>query len=769
MSASALPSALSNATVLNAPLDPHATLRMLDVGVVVQDQHLRIIYANPKATAMLGLTADEITARTTVDERWDVVDGDGHPVPEHGHPGPRALRTGDVVSGVVLGVRRGDAPDRVWIMVSAVPGRDDSGQVTQVIISFSDVSVAQRTLRSHEAIYQSAFRSMSEGLVIHSMDGTIREANLAAERVLGLTVAQMKGTHPMDPSWRLVRPDGSDVGPDGIPSEITRRTGEPSQAILGVYRPTGELAWLDVRADPVTETGERGMAGVLATFTDITAERDARLALETSRTQIQRVLDGVPGVVYQLLYPPGEIMGRFTYAAGRIEEVTGLDAEAVRRDPNLLFSLFDEDARLRVRHAIESARRTGTNFEQVISFRPVRGDQRWVRTFGVPEETPAGVLYTGVILDVTHEQQMADALRRRQRREAMGDMAGGVAHNFNNMLAVILPNVQLAREEAPPGIAQHLADAEKAAVNAADLVRRMLALGRGDGADTTAVVDLVPIVREALHICRQTFDRSIEITDELRVAQALVRGSESTMQQVVLNLLLNARDAMQGLPRATLLVRLARGDRDMVQFVVTDTGTGMSRETQERIGEPFFTTKPPGRGTGLGLASAFHSIAESGGTWQVHSVEGEGTTLTVTLPQVSGVPVMSAPVVAASTPRWSGAVLVIDDERMVRTALVRQLSRTGLDSTQAEDAESALRLLAQGIPNLRLILLDLSMPGMSGVDALPLLQKAAPGVPVIALSGHIPDDAPLQGAAAVLQKPLGLADLLSALRAVLGD
>ena len=742
---------------------------MLDVGVVVQDRHLRITYANPKATAMLGLTADEITARTTVDERWDVVDGAGHPVPEDGHPGPHALRTGEAVTGVVLGVRRGDAPDRVWIMVSAVPDKDESGKVTQVVISFSDVSVAQRTLRSHEAIYQSAFRSMSEGLVLHSMDGTIREANLAAERVLGLTLAQMKGTHPMETSWRLVRDDGSDVGPDSIPSEITRRTGEPSQAILGVYRPTGELAWLDVRADPVKETGERGMAGVLATFTDITAEREARLALEASRTQIQRVLDGVPGVVYQFLYPPGEMMGLFTYAAGRIEEVTGLDAAEVRRNPDLLFALLDEDALLRVRHAIESARRTGANFEQVISFRHVRGDQRWVRTFGVPEETPAGVLYTGVILDVTHEQQMADALRRRQRREAMGDMAGGVAHNFNNMLAVILPNVQLAREEAPPGIAQHLADAEKAAVNAADLVRRMLALGRGDGADTTAVVDLVPIVREALHICRQTFDRSIEITDELRVAEAFVRGSESTMQQVVLNLLLNARDAMQGLPRAKLSVRLARGDRDTVSFVVTDTGTGMSRETQERIGEPFFTTKPPGRGTGLGLASAFHSIAESGGTWQVQSVEGEGTTLTVTLPQVFGVLPVPAPAVAASTPRWSGAVLVIDDERMVRTALVRQLARTGLDATQAEDAEAALRLLGDGIPNLRLILLDLSMPGMSGIDALPLLGKAAPGVPVIALSGHIPDDAQLQGAAAVLQKPLGLADLLSALRAVLGD
>jgi PAS domain S-box-containing protein len=186
-------------------MDFHALLHALDIGVVVQDRQLRIVYANPKATSLLGISADEITTRTTADERWDVITPEGTPVHADGHPGPRALRSGEPVTDVVLGVRRFNDSKRVWILVSAMPHHDASGAVDRVVISFSDVSQAQRSLREHEAMYQSVFRSMSEGLVIHNMDGTIRAANAAAERVLGLTVEQMTGRSPMDPRWRLVR------------------------------------------------------------------------------------------------------------------------------------------------------------------------------------------------------------------------------------------------------------------------------------------------------------------------------------------------------------------------------------------------------------------------------------------------------------------------------------------------------------------------------------------------------------------------------------
>jgi two-component system, cell cycle sensor histidine kinase and response regulator CckA len=280
-------------------------------------------------------------------------------------------------------------------------------------------------------------------------------------------------------------------------------------------------------------------------------------------------------------------------------------------------------------------------------------------------------------------------------------------------------------------------------------------------------VDLVPIVREALHICRQTFDRGITIADDIQLTTAYVRGSASIMQQVVLNLLLNARDAMQGVARAELTVRLGSSADQQVMLSVSDTGAGMSPETLRRIGEPFYTTKPPGSGTGLGLASAFHSIDEAGGNWRVESQQGRGTTFTILLPMQTEI---RTPV---ATPRpanavLEGSILIVDDEPMVRAVLARQMTHAGMRAEQAEGATKALEMLRSGaIADLRAILLDLSMPGVSGEEALPLLRAAAPGVPVIALSGHVPEDMNLPGAAAVLQKPLGQRDLVDAVQRAL--
>ena len=743
-----------------------AVLEALDVGVVVQDRDLRIVYANAKATSLLGITTHEITSRTTVDARWDVVGPDGTQVPDDAHPGPRALRTGRAVQGVVLGVRRGDATERVWILVSAVPQFAADGSVERVLISFSDVSIAQRTLRAHEAIYFAVFRSMTEGLVIHNVDGSIRAANASAERVLGLTVEQMTGRHPMDPSWRLTLPDGTPAGSDDIPLEITTRTGTPARAQLGVHRPNGDLAWLDVHASPLHEPGMDTMTGVLATFADVTAERNALEALNANREQLERVFDAIPGVVYQYAHRPNR-EGRLTFAAGRIQEISGLPAADVQRNPQLLFSLIDPAHLDAVWTAIDSEVEALLPFEQVMPFTTAQGELRWGRVYGVPQETPEGVLYTGVILDATREQMMADALRRSQRREALGDMAGGIAHNFNNMLAVILPNVQLARELAREAsdadVAQHLADAERAALSASDLVKRMLALGRVESRDV-AQVDFVPIVREALHICRQTFDRTIAIVDDLAVREAFVRASASSMQQVVLNLLLNARDAMQGTVGPTLAVRLAMSGPATVSLTVTDTGSGMSSETLRRLGEPFYTTKAAGIGTGLGLASAFHSIAEAGGRWRVQSELGRGTTFTIDLPLVDTVTERVALAANEAGAGLYGTVLVIDDEPMVRTVLARQLAHAGMYAEVADGAEAALAMLARGVPGLVLILLDLSMPGVPGEQALPMLRAAAPNVPVVALSGHIPESMVLPGVAAVLQKPLGQRELVEAVR-----
>jgi len=349
-------------------------------------------------------------------------------------------------------------------------------------------------------------------------------------------------------------------------------------------------------------------------------------------------------------------------------------------------------------------------------------------------------------------------------------MAAGIAHNFNNMLAVILPNIQMAREGVDDAMAEPLADAERAARSAADLVRRMLALGRVDLPGAQPQVDLVPITMEALHICRQTFDRGITIEEHLGMDQALVRGSASEIQQVVLNLCLNARDALQGVRNPTLTVSLTADGARAAVLTVRDTGVGMTEETLRRIGEPFFTTKMPGRGTGLGLASAFHTISEAGGTWSVLSTAGSGTTFSVRFPLAIPTPRTPMRAVAPGRAALAGTVLVIDDEPMVRSALARQLTRAGMHAELADGAERGLAVLREArLTNLRAVLLDLSMPGMSGLEALPLIKALAPDVPVVALSGHVPEQVDLSAASAVIGKPVAQQQLEEVLRAVLLD
>lgn len=756
-----------------APLPPVAapdwvrTLHDLDVGVVIQDRYSRIVFANAKANALLGVTADEMARRTTDDVRWDVIFPDGTPLRREDHPGPRALATGEALRGVVIGVRRGDAPDRVWIMVSAVPQRDEQGDVEQVVISFSDVSAAQAALRASEATYDSVFRSMSEGLVIHNPDGTIKAANAAAEQVLGLTVEQLAGRAATDPRWRLAREDDTPLAPGDIPSEMALRTGRPAGPVtLSVHRPDGTRAWLEVRADPLREQGDDTVRGVVATFTDITAARTTQRALEASRTQTQRVLDAVPGIVFQYRHRSEED-SRLVFVAGRIREVLGMKPDEVRENANILFERLSPPQQALLREAIARVIVTRGPFQHEVCFEHVDGGVRWMRLFGVPDAGSDGIFYTGVMLDITAERQMADALRTRQRREAMGDMAAGIAHNFNNMLAVVLPNLQMAQESATGELAELVNDAERAARSAADLVRRMLALGRGDQPEPATHVDLVPIVQEALHICRQTFDRGITIAESIRVPRAMVRAAASDMQQVVLNLCLNARDALAGVRHPQLSVSLEPDGANAVLLTVRDTGSGMSEDTLRRIGEPFFTTKQPGRGTGLGLASAFHTISEAGGSWSVMSNAGGGTTFSVQLPMADLIESASAHPAPVATRSLRGCVLIVDDEPMVRTVLARQVARTGLTTLVAESAEEALQRVQAGVPDLCAVVLDLSMPGMSGEEALPLLKGLAPSVPVIALSGYVPDDASLGLASAVLAKPLGQHQLEAVLRQVL--
>jgi PAS domain S-box-containing protein len=745
-------------------MDSQSVLQALDVAVVIQEPpDGRITYANEKATSLLGLTREEILDRTADDARWSVFDSAGHRVVGVGHPGLRALRDKEPVYGAVLGIDRGDA-ERMWISASAIPELLPDGSVARVIVSFTDITAHQRRIQEQGAIYRTVFASMTEGLAIHAKDGSILAVNQAAERALGLTEDQMSGRAATDPLWRLIREDGSAATGTDIPSERVLSTGETAgPTILGVHRPSGGLTWLSVRADPLLDLADGTMVGAIATFTDVTQAREMQNALETSRAQSQRILEAIPGVVYQYAVDAaGE--AKLTIVGGRTLEVLGITDDPSHIDYDTLVNLLGEAEQEELRRAIISAVEGRRPFLHTTRAELPGLGTRWLRVIGAPESTATGLLYTGVIVDVSAEHKMAEALRLTQRREAMAQMSAGIAHNFNNMLEVILPNVEMARERVEGLEREMLEDAERAAHRAADLVKRMLDIGRSDFAKEDESCDLVPIVREGLHLTRRTLDPTIQLLESVRIAAAPVRGRASTLQQVLLNLLFNARDAVRDVASPQISVELHADGERAVRLTVRDNGHGIPATVLKRLGEPFFTTKPIGEGTGLGLASVIRAVEEAGGSWDVNSTVGQGSAFSLHFPlqiaAAEGVPEREQQ--QSSVP--GGTVIIIDDEELVRDVLCRQVTMAGFAPMPFSSAEQALRSLESAPPSdLRCILLDLSMPGISGTRALPLLHLASPGTPIIVVSGHSIGEHGLGTAAAVLQKPLGFRDLRATL------
>jgi two-component system, cell cycle sensor histidine kinase and response regulator CckA len=614
-----------------------------------------------------------------------------------------------------------------------------------------------------EELYQSAVRAMSEGIVVHAQDGSIEAANPSAEQILGLTLDELTGRAAVDPRFRLVRTDGSPLPQEEIPSEITRRTGKPCRRhLLGVHRPSGELAWLSVNTDPVGPPAGNG-SSVVAVFSDVTAELDAKAELERSRTHLQRVLSAVPGVVYEYARTNAG-QETFRFVSERASELFGVPAETWMSNPELVWARVHKDDRSKLLDAVTRSARDLSRTMVELRIGDEQAGYRWTRIYATPGRTPSGVTWTAVALDVHEQHELEAALFAAQRREATAQLAAGFAHNFNNMLAVILPSLELALRRG--GAPEVLRDAQAAANDAAELVRELLALSRKDRLeDLAATADLAEIARDVVRLCRRIFDRSITLDERIPEGRAWVRGQSSALHQVVLNLCLNARDALSGREKPRLAVELERAEPEQgaTEFVlrVIDNGCGMDDATLARIGEPFFTTKGPARGTGLGLASAFSTVRELGGAIDCLSRRDAGTTFTVRLPALdhTAVKVPSQPPLAeAEPPLRTQRILLVDDEPTVRKVVRSMIELTGRQVVEAADGLTALERAERDGP-FDAVFLDLSLPGLPGAKVLARLRERYPALPVIIVSGYVADDVALDGAAMVLQKPVSLAQL----------
>ncbi len=388
-------------------------------------------------------------------------------------------------------------------------------------------------------------------------------------------------------------------------------------------------------------------------------------------------------------------------------------------------------------------RKDGSETPIEVSFAPVdRDSRRYMVCF---------------IRDISERKNLEDRVQQSQKLEAIGRLAGGVAHDFNNLLTAILGYAELLLHGLPPGdpTREGLEEIKRAAERAASLTQQLLAFGRKQLLQP-AVVDLNALVHETQKMLRRLIPEDIEIRLELDPDTRPVRADPTQTQQVLVNLVLNARDAM---PRGGVIIISTGNDhlsRSEVRrwsdvrpghyavLTVSDTGCGMDPATLARVFEPFFTTKVQGKGTGLGLATAYGIVKQSGGHIEVESEPGQGTTFRVYLPVAEeDVPTVAVPQELTRTPVGTETVLLAEDEAAVRSLLRRTLEQKGYVVLEAANGKEALQLCREHHGPIHVLLTDVVMPHLNGPDLAKQVQLLHPDVRVIFLSGYA-DSAVLQ-------------------------
>ncbi|HEX7452168.1 MAG TPA: ATP-binding protein, partial [Polyangiaceae bacterium] len=437
-------------------------------------------------------------------------------------------------------------------------------------------------------------------------------------------------------------------------------------------------------------------------------------------------------------------------------------------------ALVHEDDRARARQAVEAAL-VGSSAEIAFEHR-VRGADgvtRWVENRGRAFRDASGnaVRMAGTSMDTTRRHELEEQLLHSQRMEATGRLAGGITHDFNNLLTVIMSYSELGRFTLSP---EHpsfeaLEQINVAAQRAAALTRQLLIFARKEVVDPR-VVDLNHLVENVVKLLRRVVGEDVMVSVDLSPGSAPVKVDPVQCEQLMMNLAVNARDAMPG---GGLISIATSVTEESVRISVKDTGLGMSPEVRERAFEPFFTTKEIGKGTGLGLSTCLAIVRRSGGTINIESSLGLGTTFHIELPRAKTRADSELPDRPSVMPRGDETVLLIEDDAVVRQLTARILRRQGYTVLVATQADEALQLAADNNQRIDLFLSDVVMPGESGPSVIERLSANRPAAKVLFVSGYPGDDISRRGideaSFRFLAKPYSSEQLAQRVRQVLDD
>lgn len=637
--------------------------------------------------------------------------------------------------------------------------RDDMGRVTRIQGAFQDVTEMRRAQRQRRDLairLQQTLESISDAVLMFNRDWRVLYLNPTGEQLLQRRREDLLGKN----IWT--------VFPEAVGStfqvEYERAARDGVRVQFVEYFPPLQM-WFDVTAYPMED-------GLAVYFRDVTGRREAERRLAQQATMLDKAQDAilVRALDDTILYWNKSAERLYGWSA---EEAIGRNAHELVNDSSTEFLQAKEEL-------LQRGEWTGTLRQVARGGRRVVAECRWTlvrNDAGEPESVLA------INTDVTDRRDLEQQFLRAQRLESIGTLAGGIAHDLNNVLAPVMMSLDLLRDLAGPQGHELVESLRSSVGRGADLVRQVLSFARGlDGRKER--VDARAIVREIETVLRDTFPKRIALVVELPETATYVMGDPTQLHQVIMNLAVNARDAMPkggelriSVTRQELsgpaAVRLRLAPGQYVRIAVADQGSGIAPDHQEIIFEPFFTTKDVGHGTGLGLSTVQSIVRGHDGAIHLESELDKGSVFTCWFPLVGqDDEQVSASPAARRLPRGDGElILVVDDEPSIRTVAERILTRHGYRVVTAANGHEALVVYREHKQDLDAIITDVAMPGMDGPELIAALRADGVSVPIIVASGYVTDE----GAGRLLEaateffvsKPFSAETLLTTLRGVL--
>jgi two-component system cell cycle sensor histidine kinase/response regulator CckA len=757
-------------------LPPTVTQAILDGmqdGVTVTDRNGRFTLRNAAAERIAGILPQYASA-VDWSRALGVYLADGVTLlPEDQLPVLRALR-GETVDCLDLFVKHPHAPEGKWISITARPFSGECGVPAGVICIYRDTTErkhSERALRASESRYRLLFEENLAGILCTTLDGNVLECNEAFARMLGYS-SSAEACSVKSPQF-YYRPSDREE----MLARLRERKTLTHEEIC-FRRKDGSPVWTLANMNLVESTDLAGGPTIVGTTVDISERKRSKEALRESQQRFAAFMRHLPGVAFMK-----NRQGQYIFYNEAAQGLFHLDPDDFlgKTDhevwPKEYASRFVEHD-LEVTHSKKLA-------ESVEPIPHKHGVHHWlIYRFPILDENDEVQFIGGVGVDITERRQLEDQLRQSQKMEAVGRLAGGVAHDFNNLLTVISGYGHMILRDLPGEDPLHSCVEEvlKAASRATSLTNQLLAFSRRQVIQPK-VLDLNALVANMDRMLRRVIGEHIELETVLSPGLGSVRADAGQLEQVIINLAVNARDAMPAggkLSIRTGNVEVARSSRlhadvrpgSYVRLTVADTGKGMDAEIMVHLFEPFYTSKETGKGTGLGLSTVYGIVKQSGGEVVVESKPGRGATFTIYLPRITE-PALTAPLPEAQPAVRAGTetILLVEDELGVRQLVCEMLQRLGYQILQASGGAEALRLFEQHQGSIDLLITDVIMPQMSGRELAQRLKVLQPSLKVLYISGYTDDmlahHGVLESNVYLLQKPFAPDELAKKLREVL--